>query len=420
MPVYRRLAILLIIFAAALAFPFGSGAQQQSATRTQKQKIYLGIDVFLAKHTGLVAGKRVGLVTNPTGVNGNLSATVDLLKADPRVNLVALFAPEHGIRGNVRAGENVAGGKDPVTGLPVYTLYGGKDHKPTPQSLAQIDVLIFDIQDVGSRAYTYIWHLAECMSACAVARKPVIVLDRPNIYGATRIDGPVSEKAYLSFIGLYPVPRMYGMTVGEFARYLNTEESIRCNLTVVPMAGYRRGMSWEETGLTWVPTSPNIPDVASALCFAATGGLGEVGCVNIGIGYTLPFQVVGATWMDAVKSAQALNACRLPGVRFRPIYYKPNAGMSKDKDLQGVQIHVTDPSLFLPATTEVAILCHLKRAYPSKFSWNTKGYAIFDKAMGTSQVRTDILAGKAFQEITAKWKTNLNAFDLKRKKYLIY
>lgn len=383
-------------------------------------KVRPGIEVFLANYTQLVAGKRVGLVTNPTGVNSQLEATVDLLNADKRINLVALFSPEHGIRGNVRAGETVAGGKDPVTGLTIYTLYGGKDHKPTPQSLAQIDVLIFDIQDVGSRAYTYVWHLAECMKACADAGKPVIVLDRPNIYGAKSVDGAISEKQYLSFIGLYPVPRMYGMTVGEFARYLNAEERLNCQLQVIPMAGYRRGMSWEETGLPWVPTSPNIPDVASALCFAATGALGEIGSVNIGIGYTLPFQVVGATWMNAVYSANELNRLRLPGVRFRPIYYKPNAGMSKDKDLQGVQIHVTDPSLFLPAVTEVALMCHLQSAYPKNFTWNEKNFAIFDKAMGTAQIRKDVMARKPYHEVIGKWRPSLTAFQKKASRYFIY
>lgn len=258
------------------------------------------------------------------------------------------------------------------------------------------------------------------MSACAAAGKPVIVFDRPNIYGGCLVDGAVSEKQYLSFIGLYPVPRMYGMTVGEFARYLNTEERLGCHLTVVPMAGYRRGMSFEETGLPWVPTSPNIPDVAAALCFAATGALGEVGSVSIGIGYTLPFQIVGASWMNAAASAQQLNRLQLPGVRFRPIYFKPNAGMSKDKDLQGVQIHVTDPKRFLPAVTEVALLCHLQSAYPQNFTWNPKNFAIFDKAMGSAQIRKDIMAGRGYHEVIQKWRSGLNAFNQKRLKYLIY
>ncbi len=383
-------------------------------------KIRSGLDVFLSHYTHLVKGKRVGLVTNQTGVDANLNATIDLMKSNPNINLVALFAPEHGVRGNVRAGENVAGGRDPQTQLPVYTLYGNKDHKPPKEGLDAIDVMIFDIQDVGSRAYTYVWHMAECMSGCAAAGKPFIVLDRPNIYGGMPLDGAVTEKAYISFIGLYPVPRVYGMTMGEMARYLNTEEKINCKLTVIPMAGYKRGMSFEETGLPWVPTSPHIPDVQSALCFAATGALGELGCVNIGIGYTLPFRVVGAQWMNADRSTKALNALQLPGVRFRAIHYKPFFGMSKDKELQGVQIHVTDPSKFLPATTEVAIICHLRDAYPKNFTWNPKSFAIFDKAMGTATTRADIQAGKSYKQIVQRWQSGINSYKAKRAKYLIY
>lgn len=393
------------------------GAWAHSSTPVVKS----GLEVFLSRYTHLVKGKRVGLVTNPTGVDAHLNATIDLFRAHPDIKLTALFAPEHGVRGNVRAGENVPGGKDPATGLPVFTLYGNKDHKPTAEGLAAIDVMVFDIQDVGSRAYTYVWHMAECMSGCAAAKKPFIVLDRPNIYGGMPLDGAVTERAYISFIGLYPVPRVYGMTMGEMARYLNAEEKIRCNLTVVPMHGYRRGMTFEETGLPWVPTSPYIPDVQSALCFATTGALGELGCVNTGIGYTLPFRLVGAQWMNATYSAKQLNALNLPGVRFRPAYYKPIAGMAKDKDIQGVQIHVTNPSTFLPATTEVAILCHIRDCYPKQFSWGSpQGIKMFDKAMGTARTRADIQAGKNYRQVVSAWQSGIRAFDAKRQKYLIY
>ncbi|OGV49792.1 MAG: hypothetical protein A2X49_02975 [Lentisphaerae bacterium GWF2_52_8] len=383
-------------------------------------RVYTGLEVFMSKYVSIVAGKRVGLVTNPTGVNGNLTPTVDLFKGDKRINLVALFSPEHGIRGDVRAGENVAGGRDPKTGLPVYTLYGGKDHRPTKESLDKIDVLVFDIQDVGSRTYTYIWHMAECMSACAIAGKPVIVLDRPNPLGAEVIDGPVTEKQYLCFIGLYPVPRVYGMTIGELARYLNAEEKIGCQLTVVPMINYRRGMSWEETGLPWVPSSPHIPSSQSACCFAATGTIGELGTISIGIGYTLPFQTIGAPWLFGESDAAALNALGLPGVRFRPIHYKPFYGAYKEQDINGVQIHVTNPATFKPTTTEVAILCHLRKYYPKQFSISSDKAAAFDKAMGNSSVRSSIMKGASYQQIAASWAAQDVAFKAKRDKYLIY
>jgi uncharacterized protein YbbC (DUF1343 family) len=383
-------------------------------------RVYTGLEVFLHKYTNLVKGKRVGLITNPTGVNAKLTSTVDLLKADPRVNLVALFAPEHGIRGNVRAGENVAGGKDSKTGLPVYTLYGANGHRPSKAALAKVDVLIYDIQDVGSRAYTYIWHLAECMSAAKDAGKSVIVLDRPNPLGANVVDGPVTERKYLSFIGLYPIPRVYGMTVGELARYLKGEERINCNLTVVPMWNYKRGMSWEQTGLPWVPTSPHIPTPEAACCFACTGTIGELGIINIGIGYTLPFQCIAAPWIDAEFTSRSLNSMKLPGVVFRPIYYKPFYAAYKDKNISGVQIHVINPAVFKPTTTEVAILTHLKKHYPRDFRILADKIKMFDKAMGTATVRQEISAGWNYQQIATKWQPEVNRFRLKRRKYLIY
>ncbi len=392
------------------------------ACATSHARVYSGLELFLARHTSLVAGMRVGLLTNPTGVDANLQSSADLLKRDPRVNLVALFAPEHGIRGNVRAGDSFGNGHDTKTGLPVYSLYGANGHKPSKEALAKIDALIYDIQDVGSRAYTFIWHLAECMKAAALAGKLVIVLDRPDPFGGVVVDGPVSEKKYLSFIGLYPIPRVYGMTVGELARYLNTEEHIGCKLKVVPMVNYRRGMSWKQTGLPWVPTSPHIPTSDAACCFAATGTLGETGVLNIGIGYTLPFQAVTAPWIDANHMAAHLNALKLPGIRFRPIHYTPFYGAYAKKATHGVQIHVINPARFMPATTEVAILCYLSKYYsaPNMFRWRSDKTATFDKAMGTATVRQRVQSGWTSKAIAKSWQRALLLFKAKRAKYLIY
>jgi uncharacterized protein YbbC (DUF1343 family) len=387
---------------------------------TSQARVYDGLEVFLAKYKKIVKGKRVGLITNPTGVNSRLTATVDIFKADPGINLVALFAPEHGIRGNVDAGENVSGGIDPKTKLPIYTLYGPQGHKPTKEALSKIDVLIFDIQDVGSRAYTYIWHMAECMSAAAENGKTIIVLDNPNPLGANVVDGPVTESKYLSFIGLYPIPRVYGMTMGELARYLNREEKINCRLYVVPMLNYRRGMSWEQTGLPWVPTSPHVPSPESACCFAATGTIGEIGAFNIGIGYTLPFQTVAAPWIDAEFSAAKLNSLNLPGVKFRPVYYTPKYAAYIGKAVRGVQLHMTNPATFKPTTTEVAILCHMRRYYSKYWNWKPENAKKFDKAMGTSSVRWMILQGKSYQQISQTWQPKINEFLKKRRRYLIY
>ncbi|UDQ98185.1 DUF1343 domain-containing protein [Lentisphaerota bacterium WC36G] len=377
------------------------------------------LSIFLNNATNLVKGKRVGLITNPTGVNSNLLATVDLLKANPNVNLVALFAPEHGIRGNIEAGKLFPKSFDKATGLPVYSMYNGPVKQPSPQALSKVDVLIYSIQDVGSRAYTYIWHLAECMKAAKKYGKTIIVLDVPNPL-ANIVDGPVSEKKHLSFIGLYPIPRVYGMTVGELARYLKGEEGLDCKLYVIKMGDYKRSMSWENTKLPWVPTSPHIPSVDSAITFAATGILGETGQVSTGIGYTLPFQCVANPWIDPNHMAYSLNILRLPGVRFRPIHYKPYYAAFKGQNIQGVQIHVTDSSKFMPTTTEVAIMCYLQKYYPTKFKWLPKKFPKFDKAMGTSSVRYMIQKGYNYQQIVNAWTPKLNEFKRKRAKYLLY
>jgi uncharacterized protein YbbC (DUF1343 family) len=406
-----KVSLLIMSLFISLSMPFSLEA-----------RVYTGLEVFLAKYTGIVKNKRVGLVTNPTGVNASLRQTVDLLRQHPQVKLVALFAPEHGIRGNVRAGENFSGGKDKKTGLPIYSLYGGGNHQPSKAALSQIDVLIYDIQDVGSRAYTYIWHLAKCMQAAAAMGKTVLVLDRPDVFGANIVDGPVAEKKFLSFIGLYPIPRIYGMTIGELARYMNTEEKIHCHLQVVPMINYRRGMIWDKTGLEWIPTSPHIPSPESACCFAATGTIGEIGGVSTGIGYTLPFQLIAAPWINADFTAEKLNSLNLPGVKFRPIYFKPFYAAYKDKDIEGVQIHVIDPATFMPATTEIAMICHLRDYYsgPSKFHWRPKHYGAFDKAEGTDTVRKQVQAGWNYKKIVASWQRKIKNFKTKRKKYLIY
>lgn len=378
-------------------------------------RVYTGLEVFLAKYTNLVAGKRVALLTNQTGVDYLKRSTVELLNADKRINLCLLFAPEHGIYGNLKAGELVAGGVDKRTALPIVSLYGGKDHKPPPEALDKIDVIIYDIQDVGSRSYTYIWHLAECMKAAAEKSKEVIVLDRPNVFGALVMDGPVTEEKYRSFIGLYPVPRVYGMTVGELARYLNYEEKINCRLTVIPMYNYRRGMTWEQTGLPWIPPSPNIPNVQAAMCFAATGSIGETGNFNLGLGTALSFQIISAGWLDGKLDANYLNSLKLPGVFFRAINFK---------NASAIQLWVNRPSVFQPVLTEIALLSYFKRAYPSKFRFSSDGKTsriqMFDKAMGTDKIRMAIEANWDYRQIYMLYQKDVLLFKEKSKNYLIY
>ncbi|MDD5697408.1 MAG: DUF1343 domain-containing protein [Victivallaceae bacterium] len=381
-------------------------------------RVYNGLEVFLHKYTGIVKGKRVGLITNPTGVDAHLRSTADLLKANPAVNLVALFAPEHGIRGDIPAGQDFQCTYDRGTGLPVYSLYGGRDHRPPPGSLDKVDMLIYSIQDIGCRSYTYIWHLAECMSAAGLAGKPVMVLDVPNPLGAVQIDGPIMENRYRSFIGLYPIPYVYGLTVGELALYFKRVIGLKCQLYVVPMMNYRRGMSWRQTGLPWVPTSPQIPSPESACCYAVTGAIGTLGTVGIGIGYTLPFQVVAAPGIDAAHMTRSLNRLGLTGIRFREIHFTPSFGLFKGQKTNGVQLHVTDVSVFKPTTCTVAILHYLQHYCP-EFKWRRDRIEGFDKAMGTAEVRRLLQQGYSFQTIVKTWQNNLQNYSAALQKHRI-
>jgi len=379
------------------------------------------VELFLENYTKLVAGKRVGLVTNRTGVNRNLTPTVDLLKKDARINLVALFAPEHGIRSDIAAGEHIGGGIDLTSGLPVYSLYGGKDHRPTKEQLAKIDCMVFHLQDIGTRTYTYIWHMAEVMAACGEAGKPVIILDVPNPNGMLRSDGPIREEAFKSFIGLHPVPYTYSMTCGELARYLKNECGIQCKLFIVPMRGYRRNMSFTDTGLPWVPTSPQIPSVAAANGYPVTGPIGTLGTLEIGIGQTLPFQIVVAPGLDGNKMAAELNWIKISGVRFLPHTVTPTTGPYKGRKCGGVQLFVTDAPQLAPIEAMIHILCYLRDHY-SEFSWgrNVNGAEGFDKALGTDRIRKMIQSGKSPAVIIRSYQSELASFRQKAAKYYIY
>ncbi len=379
-----------------------------------------GIDVFLQGYTYLVKGQRVGLITNQTGVDRNGIPSIDLLYRHPDVNLVALFAPEHGIRGTLKAGELVPDARDQKTGLKIYSLYGGKDHRPPKIGLDHVDVLIYDIQDVGSRAYTYIWSMAEAMAAAGEAGKSFIVLDRPNPLGCISIDGPITETQWISFLGLYPIPRVYGLTVGELARYLNREHHLQCRLMIIPMAGYRRSMTWPETGLNWVAPSPNIPSPESAYCFGATGTIGTLNLLQIGIGTDLPFQMVGASWLDSENAAKTLNRSKLPGVHFHPFQFVPKSGSQSGVKVNAVRLEVVDPRKFKPATTELHILSYLRNHYPRQLVWQPDRIPSFDKAMGTSSVREKIVNNENPDKIARQWDKEIAPYRQRQIPYHIY
>ena len=378
-----------------------------------------GIEVLLEEKVDLVKGKRVGLITNPTGVNSQLETTIDLLYNHPDINLVALFGPEHGVRGDVMAGEKIDNFVDKKTGVPVYSLYG-KTRKPTPEMLKDVDVLIYDIQDIGSRAYTYIYTMALGMEAAAETSKPFIVLDRPNPLGGNLIEGPVLDPAFKSFIGMYPIPFVYGLTVGELAQLFNKEFDINADLTVVPMKGWTREMTFEDTGLEWVITSPHIPHGKTAFFCAATGVIGELHTIDIGIGYTLPFELIGEEWINASEFAEELNSYNLPGVVFRPLHYRPYYFTRQNIELQGVQIHIRDIDKFQPMRTQIYILSAIRKLYPDRQIFDTKRSGMFDKAMGTDEVRNALINREDSDKIIGRWQKDLKKFKKIRQKYLIY
>ncbi len=378
-----------------------------------------GIEVLLSERMDLIRGKRVGLITNPTGVTADLISTIDALHALPEVKLVALFGPEHGVRGDAFAGQHVNDSVDARTGVPVFSLYG-TNRAPSSEMLKNVEVLIYDIQDIGSRAYTYIYTMALSMQAAAQQGIPFLVLDRPNPLGGDLIEGPMLDERFKSFIGLYPIPYVYGLTVGELAKFFNEEFNLGANLTVVPMQGWKRNMLYEDTGLPWVLTSPHVPRASTALHLAASGCLGELGVVNEGVGYTLPFELIGQTWIDGRELAQTLNAKKLPGVIFRPLYYRPYYFSNKDQQLYGVQVHITAARVFRPMLVQLHIIAALLQLYPSIDIFNTDRVKNFDQAMGTDMVKLRLRRGVPPDSIYRTLEYELKPYREKRAKHLMY
>lgn len=420
-----RTAIFLIVVTVCFCvFTFSglSGAGIESgAIFSKKPAVKLGVDVLMEKRLDLIKGKKVGLVTNPTGVDSHLRPTADLLASLPNVKLVALFGPEHGIRGGVQG--KIENSIDEKTSVPVYSLYG-KTRKPTKEMLKDIEVLLFDIQDIGSRTYTYISTMELCMEAAAEFNVKFVVLDRPNPVNGLIVDGPVLDPKFKSFIGIGPIAYMHGMTIGELALYFNKEWNIGCNLEVVKMEGWRRDMTWRDTGLVWVPTSPHIPEMDTPWFYPITGIFGETPLVNIGVGYTLPFKLVGAPWMDAEKVSKALNDKHIPGVYFQPFYFKPYYLHYKDQFCKGFRIVITDEKKIKPVVVGYHIMETLMKMYPDNFNFNLPGakqrIGAFDRANGTDKIRLMLEKGLPVEEIVASYQPELNEFIKKREKYLLY
>lgn len=392
------------------------------------QKVKTGIEQLRATNFKSLAGKRVGLVTNPTGVDSKLKSTVDILFEAPNVNLVALYGPEHGVRGDYTAGDEINDDKDSRTGLPVFSLYG-KTRKPTPEMLKNIDILVYDIQDIGSRSYTYISTLGMIMEAAAENNIEVMVLDRPNPLGGVKIEGALVEKEFTSFVSQYPIPYVHGLTCGELAKYLNAEgllsNNVKCKLTVIPMVGWKRTMNFDETGLPWVLSSPHIPHTSSAYMYPVSGILGELHYVSIGVGYTLPFEVFATTWVtNAEKLADNLNAQKIPGIIFRPIHFKPYYGQLKDSTLSGVQVHIMEYHKAPLSIIQFYVMQELYKLYPEHniFEENatTKRLSMFDKVCGTDKVRKAFEMNFKVNDIINLWTKDVEPFRQKVKPYLLY
>jgi uncharacterized protein YbbC (DUF1343 family) len=376
-----------------------------------------GMEVLLADSIHLVQGLRVGLITNHTGLDPAGKPTIDRFMEAPEVELVALYSPEHGIRGMQRGGDQIQSGTDEATGLPIHSLYG-ETRKPTPEMLQDIDVLLFDIQDVGARYYTYVSTMAKGMEAAGEAGIPFIVLDRPNPIGGIAVQGNILDPEYSTFVGLYPVPMRHGMTPGELARMFVGEFGIQVDLHVVPVAGWHGGMSFEETGLPWVPPSPNMPSVESALNYPGTC-LFEGTNISVGRGTDEAFQLLGAPWLDGELLATALEGYGIPGVRFEATHFTPRAPGDRKfagEEITGVRLTATGAD-YDPTLATLALLREIRDMSGELWEWRVSH---FDRLAGTDRLRLGIDEGLDVTELREDWDEELERFQEIRASYLIY
>lgn len=392
----------------------GAAAAARAPAFAAEPHVLPGDDVFVAETWRELGGRTIGIVTNQSGVLSNGTTLVDAVRANPQIHVRALFAPEHGLRGDHGAGTYVTSYVDPPTGLPVYSLYGATRH-PTQGMLDGIDVLVFDIQDVGARPYTYMSTLAYVMESAKQYGKEIWVLDRPNPIGGLRVEGPVLDPAYKSFIGLYPIPERHGLTIGELAQLFNGHFGIGAKLRVVALRGWSREMLWADTHLRWTPTSPNVPYAFTPLVYLATGLIDEAG-VNNGVGTDRPFEYAGGYGFDATAFARTLNGRGIPGARFEPLEWVPQRGFWAGKTLAGVQIHVNDPPAFPNVRTAVEILAAARAQGRLRIAKT----ANFDRDWGTDTVRLALLSGASPDAIVASWESGLTAYRAVRQRYLLY
>ena len=419
----RRLVAPVLALTALACAPDAPGAESEPALAADTPQagapqVRPGIEVILSDSLHLVAGRRVGLVTNHTGIDAQGVSSIDRLHVHPEVELVALFSPEHGIRGTAEAGELVDHSVDEATGLPVHSLYG-ETRKPTPEMLQGVEVLLFDIQDIGTRYYTYIYTMGLAMEAAGEAGIPLVVLDRPNPVGGELVQGNVLDPAFASFVGLYPIPKRHGMTPAELARLYRDAFGVEVELHIAPLEGWSREMLFPDTGLPWLPPSPNMPDLESALHYPGTC-LFEGTNLSVGRGTPRAFQQVGAPWIDGEELARRMTARGLPGVVFEAVRFTPrNPGDGKfgDEEVGGVRLRVTDAATYDPARTGVALVVEARALSGDRWAWRSSH---FDRLAGTDALRLGIEAGRDEAELTASWEGEVESFLTLRAAALLY
>ena len=395
------------------------------SSAVERQTVVPGIERLLQSHRELVAGRRVGLVCNPASVDANLRHSADRLFEDPEIKLTAIFGPQHGFRSDLQDNMiETPHGKDSRRNVPVFSLYS-ETREPTADMLRNLDVLVIDLQDVGTRVYTYVYTMANCMRAAARHGVRVVVCDRPNPVGGDAIEGASLEPQWTSFVGQFPIPLRHGMTIGELARLFNETFGLGATLDVVPLEGWRRSMYFDETRLPWVIPSPNIPTLDTAVVYPGAV-LFEGTMLSEGRGTTRPFELIGAPWIDGDRLSDAMNARELPGVHFRSVFFEPTFQKHARETCGGCQPHVTDRQAFLPVRTAVELIEEFRKQNPSRFAWRQPPYKYelekqpIDLLYGNDRLRATIDSGQDMNALVASWRPEEDAFRRLREPFLLY
>jgi uncharacterized protein YbbC (DUF1343 family) len=396
-----------------------------SSTAPATRTVRVGIERLIEEDCALLAGARVALLSNPASVDGRLRHAADILADDPRIDLVSLFGPQHGFRSDLQDNMiETPHALDARRRIPIYSLYSDT-REPTPEMLRDLDVLVVDLQDVGTRVYTYIYTMANCMRAAARHGVRVVVCDRPNPVGGTAVEGPILRPESVSFVGQFPIPLRHGLTIGEIARLFNQEFALGAALDIVPLDGWRRSMYFDETRLPWVMPSPNLPTLDSTIVYPGAV-LFEGTMLSEGRGTTRPFELIGAPWIDGESLAAAMNARGLPGVHFRATVFEPTFQKHAKQTCGGCQLHVTDRQAFQPIRTAVELIEGFRSQNPSVFAWRQPPYEYehdkwpIDILYGSDGLRSTIDSGGDISRLIASWREEEDAFRKTREKYLMY